>query len=161
MLTYADNVWTQSVPQSFKSVVVESIKELVKEIETIKEHVADQAYYWLCVSSYYYISNVLILVKEHVADQAYYWIYVSSYYYISNVLILLYVSCFFSFFTLEHVHADEVILTCGYCNTVLSFSFFSFLQAMEHVHANEVILTCGYSNTVLHFLMEVARRYTL
>jgi hypothetical protein len=36
-------VWTDDVPQSFKSVVVESVKELVKEIETIKEHVADQA----------------------------------------------------------------------------------------------------------------------
>jgi translation initiation factor eIF-2B subunit beta len=32
-------------------------------------------------------------------------------------------------------------------------------QAMEHVHANEVILTCGYSSTVLHFLTEVARRH--
>jgi hypothetical protein len=30
------------VPAHFKSVVVESIKELVKEIESIKEHVADQ-----------------------------------------------------------------------------------------------------------------------
>ena len=69
----ADRIWTDDVPQSFKSVVVESIKELVKEIETIKEHVAD--------------------------------------------------------------------------------------QAMEHVHANEVILTCGYSSTVLHFLTEVARRH--
>jgi translation initiation factor eIF-2B subunit beta len=68
----ADRKWTDDVPQSFKSVVVESIKELIKEIESIKEHVAD--------------------------------------------------------------------------------------QAMEHVHANEVILTCGYSTTVLHFLMEVARR---
>jgi translation initiation factor 2B subunit (eIF-2B alpha/beta/delta family) len=29
---------------------------------------------------------------------------------------------------------------------------------MEHVHANEVILTCGYSTTVLEFLKEVARR---
>ena len=68
----ADRKWTDDVPHSFKSVVVESIKELIKEIESIKEHVAD--------------------------------------------------------------------------------------QAMEHVHANEVILTCGYSTTVLHFLMEVARR---
>jgi translation initiation factor 2B subunit (eIF-2B alpha/beta/delta family) len=38
----ANRVWTDDVPQHFKSVVVESIKELVKEIESIKEHVADQ-----------------------------------------------------------------------------------------------------------------------
>jgi hypothetical protein len=42
------------VPQSFKSVVVESIKELVKEIETIKEHVADQAYYCIYMCPQYY-----------------------------------------------------------------------------------------------------------
>ena len=72
VLPGANRAWTDDVPQSFKSVVVESVKELVKEIESIKEHVAD--------------------------------------------------------------------------------------QAMEHVHANEVILTCGYSTTVLEFLKEVARR---
>jgi translation initiation factor eIF-2B subunit beta len=31
-------------------------------------------------------------------------------------------------------------------------------QAMEHVHANEVILTFGHSNTTFHFLREVAKR---
>mmetsp|Transcript_34211 Transcript_34211/g.66845 ORF Transcript_34211/g.66845 Transcript_34211/m.66845 type:complete len:374 (-) Transcript_34211:221-1342(-) len=31
-------------------------------------------------------------------------------------------------------------------------------QAMEHIHANEVILTSNYSVTVLHFLKEVASR---
>jgi hypothetical protein len=59
-------------------------------LETIKEHVADQAYYCIYVSSCYYISSSKELVKEietikeHVADQAYYCIYVSSYYYIST-----------------------------------------------------------------------------
>mmetsp|Transcript_53155 Transcript_53155/g.108416 ORF Transcript_53155/g.108416 Transcript_53155/m.108416 type:complete len:376 (+) Transcript_53155:111-1238(+) len=31
-------------------------------------------------------------------------------------------------------------------------------QAMEHVHSNEVILTCGFSKTTLHFLKEVSSR---
>jgi len=31
-------------------------------------------------------------------------------------------------------------------------------QALEHVHANEVILTAGYCGTVLHFLREAAKK---
>ena len=32
------------------------------------------------------------------------------------------------------------------------------LQASEHIHANEVILTAGFSQTVLLFLKEAAKK---
>jgi hypothetical protein len=36
--------------------------------------------------------------------------------------------------------------------------FCSGLQAVEHIHANEVILTFGYSHTTLLFLTEAAKK---
>jgi len=71
-LSGATDSWTETVPSNFKQTVCLQIKELVDEIESIKEQIAD--------------------------------------------------------------------------------------QAMEHIHANEVILTCGMSKTVEYFLREVASR---
>jgi translation initiation factor eIF-2B subunit beta len=33
-------------------------------------------------------------------------------------------------------------------------------QATEHIHANEVVLTLGYSETVKEFLLEAAKKRT-
>lgn len=45
--------------------------------------------------------------------------------------------------------SDRQASTCTYHSTQITTPF---LQAVEHIHANEVILTFGYSRTVLQFL---------
>ena len=44
---------------------------------------------------------------------------------------------------------DRQASTCTYHSTQVATPF---SQAVEHIHANEVILTFGYSRTVLQFL---------